>query len=152
MGGFEFTSCSSKKFERMAQETVDICLRMLKENNKSIDSTAIVSGTVYWLYIPYCLSGLLRTQFFWHNLSRNSCICITLYMSLMQQLYITGALKGHHLKGVYSPQDLYFPLTTLLAHPRWDLPVKCFTPMVSENKNTPKSRKSSFLGYYSSIH
>ena len=47
LGGFEFTSCSSKKFERMAQETVDICLRMLKENNKSIDSTAIVSGTVY---------------------------------------------------------------------------------------------------------
>ena len=39
-------------------------------------------------------------------------------MSQMQQLYITGALKGHHLKGVYSPQDLYFPLTTLSAHPR----------------------------------
>ena len=120
------------------------------KQQKYIYSTAIVSGTVYWLYIPYCLSGLLRTQFFWHNLSRNSCICITLYMSLMQQLYITGALKGHHLKGVYSPQDLYFPLTTLLAHPRWDLPVKCFTPMVSENKNTLKSMKSSLLGYYSS--
>ena len=88
-----------------------------------------------------------------HNFSdsrRNSCICITPYMSLMQQLYIPGALKAHHLKGVYSPQDLYFPLTTLLAHPRWDLPVKCLTPMVSENKNTLKRMKSSLLGDYSS--
>ena len=108
-----------------------------------------MSRTVYWLY-PIAFRDC-RVHNFCNNLSRNSCICITLYMSLMQQLYITGALKGHHLKGVYLPQDLYFPLTTLLAHPRWDLPVKCFTPMVSENKSTLNKRmKSSLLGYYSS--
>ena len=27
--------CSSKKFERMAGEAVDVCLRVLKESNKS---------------------------------------------------------------------------------------------------------------------
>ena len=28
--------CSSKKFKRMAQEAMDICLRVLKESNKQI--------------------------------------------------------------------------------------------------------------------
>ena len=40
VGGFEFT-CSSKKFERMAREAMDVCLLMLKESNK-IGSTASV--------------------------------------------------------------------------------------------------------------
>ena len=108
-----------------------------------------MSGTVYWSY-PILPFGIVACTFS-PTTFLETAVCITPYMSLMQQLYITGALKGHHLKGVYSPQDLYFPLTTLLAHPRWDLPVKCFTPMVSENKNTLKKRmKSSLLGYYSS--
>ena len=120
---------------------------MLKESNKSRFHSHSVRNSV--LIISHIAFRDCRE----HNFSdsRNSCIFITPYMSLMQQLYITGALKGHHLKGVYLPQDLYFPLTTLLAHPRWDLPVKCFTPMVSENKSTLNKRmKSSLLGYYSS--
>ena len=32
VGGFH---CSSKKFERMAREAMDICLRVLKESSKS---------------------------------------------------------------------------------------------------------------------
>ena len=119
---------------------------MLKESNKSRFHSHSVRNSV--LIISHIAFRDCRE----HNFSdsRNSCIFITPYMSLMQQLYITGALKGHHLKGVYSPQDLYFRLTTLIAHPRWDLPVKCFTPMVSEKKNTLKRMKSSLLGYYSS--
>ena len=38
--------CFSKKFERMAGEAMDVCLRVLKESNK-VGSTATVSGTVY---------------------------------------------------------------------------------------------------------
>ena len=34
--------CTSTKFERMAREATDICFRVLKENNKSIGSTAKV--------------------------------------------------------------------------------------------------------------
>ena len=34
-GGVEFTEHSSKKFERMAREAIDICLPVLKESNKS---------------------------------------------------------------------------------------------------------------------
>ena len=39
----------SKKFERMARETMDVCLRVLKESNK-VGSTASVPGTVYSSY------------------------------------------------------------------------------------------------------
>ena len=42
--------CSSKTFERMARETMHVCLRVLKEINKE-GSTATVSGTVYWAYL-----------------------------------------------------------------------------------------------------
>ena len=112
-----------------------------------------MSGTVYWLY-PILPFGIVACSIFSTIFLKIACE-IAIYalhciMSLKQQLYITGALKGHHLKGVYSPQDLYFPLTTLSAHPRWDLPVKCFTPMVSENKNTLKNMKSCLLGSCSS--
>ena len=34
--------CTSKKFEKTAREATDICLRVLKEGNKNIGSTATV--------------------------------------------------------------------------------------------------------------
>ena len=95
-----------------------------------------MSGTAYWLYpiLPFRI------------------VASTIFPILEIAVYSSHRIchEGNHLKGLYSPQDLYFRLTTLLAHPRWDLPVKCFTPMVSENKNTLKRMKSSLLGYYSS--
>ena len=96
-----------------------LCLRMLKESNKSRFHSYSVRNSV--LIISHIAFRDCREHNFSDNLSRKSCICITPFVSLMRQLCITAALKGHHLKGVYSPQDLYFPLTTLLAHPRWDL-------------------------------
>ena len=43
VGGFLKVHCSSKKFERMAGEAMGVCLRVLKESNKSVGSTATVS-------------------------------------------------------------------------------------------------------------
>ena len=45
VGGFEFTVLS-KKFERMAREAMDICLRVLKESNKSRFNSYSVRSSV----------------------------------------------------------------------------------------------------------
>ena len=62
--GWFLVHCSSKKFDRMAREAVDICLRMLKESNKSRfdsysvrNSELIVSHTV----LPF---GIVACTFF----------------------------------------------------------------------------------------
>ena len=47
---------------------MDICLRVLKENNKSR-----FSGTVYWSH-PILPFGIVACTFFSDNVSRNSCI------------------------------------------------------------------------------
>ena len=53
---------SSKKFERMARYTMDLCLLLLKECNKSrLDSYRLRKCVDH---IPYHLSGLSRTHFF----------------------------------------------------------------------------------------
>ena len=56
--------CSSKKFERVVLEATDICLRVLKESNKSrFDSFSRYEQCID--HIPYYLSGLSRAHFFW---------------------------------------------------------------------------------------
>ena len=62
--GWFLVHCSSKKFDRMAREAVDICLRMLKGSNKSRfdsysvrNSELIVSHTV----LPF---GIVACTFF----------------------------------------------------------------------------------------
>ena len=45
VGGFEFT-VFSKKIERMAREAMDICLRELKESNKSRFDSYSVGNSV----------------------------------------------------------------------------------------------------------
>ena len=61
------------KFERMAQEAMDICLRVLKESNKSrFDSYSVKNKRID--HIPYYLSGDFGVHSFCDNLSRNSCI------------------------------------------------------------------------------
>ena len=53
--------CSSKKFERMVREATDICLRVLKESNKSrFDSFSPFEQCID--HIPYYLSGLLHAH------------------------------------------------------------------------------------------
>ena len=55
--------CSSKKFERMALEPMDICLGLLKESSKSkFDSYSRQEQCID--HIPYYLLGLSRTHFF----------------------------------------------------------------------------------------
>ena len=46
----------------MARKAMEVCLQVLKENKK-VDSTASVSGTVYLLF-SYFLSGLSGAHFF----------------------------------------------------------------------------------------
>ena len=66
--------CSSKKFEKMALEATDICLRVLKESNKSMfDSCSRQEPCID--HIPYFLWDC-RVHIFSDNLSRNSCMHI----------------------------------------------------------------------------
>ena len=61
------------KFERMTRESMDICLRVLKES-KNVGSTATVVRNSQCIdHIPYYLLGLSRALFS-DNLSRSSCI------------------------------------------------------------------------------
>ena len=54
---------SSKKFERMAREATDVCLRELKESNKSrCDSNSVREQCID--LIPYYLSGFSGAHFF----------------------------------------------------------------------------------------
>ena len=70
--GWFWVHCSSKKYERMAREAMDMSLRVLKESNKRrFDST--MSWTVYWSY-PILPFGVVVANFFSDNLSQNSCI------------------------------------------------------------------------------
>ena len=60
--GWLWGHCSSKKFERMVREATDICLRVLKESNKSrFDSFSRYEQCID--HIPYYLSGLSRAHF-----------------------------------------------------------------------------------------
>ena len=55
----------------MAQEAMDVCLRVLKESNKSRFDGYSVKNSID--HIPCYLLGLSRAHFS-DNLSRNSCI------------------------------------------------------------------------------
>ena len=72
--GWFLVHCFSKKFQRMAREAMDVCLRGLKESNKSrFDSYSVKNKCID--HIPYYLSGL-RVHSFCDNLSRNSCTLV----------------------------------------------------------------------------
>ena len=64
--GWFWVHCSSKEFERMAREAIEVCWRMLKESsNRRFDSVLIISHITF----RDC-----RVHIFSNNLSRNSCI------------------------------------------------------------------------------
>ena len=62
VGNTEFTQ-SSTKFERMAQEAMDVCLRALKESNKSIFDGYSVRNSLL-IISAYNISGLSRAHVF----------------------------------------------------------------------------------------
>ena len=63
---------SSKKFERMAREAMDVCFLVLKESNKSSFDSFSVRNSV--LIISQITFRNFRVHIFSDNLSRNSCI------------------------------------------------------------------------------
>ena len=51
-GGWVY--CSSKKFDRMAREAVEVCLRMLKENsNRRFDSYSVKNSVLIISHLPF---------------------------------------------------------------------------------------------------
>ena len=70
--GWFWVRCSSKKFERMAQEAVDVCLRVLKESNKRNFDNYSVRNSV--LIISLFTFRDCCVHIFADNLSKNSCI------------------------------------------------------------------------------
>ena len=62
MGGFEF-SFSQRNLKELARKAMGMCLRVLKESNKSrFDSDSRQEQCTD--HIPYYLSGLSRAHFF----------------------------------------------------------------------------------------
>ena len=57
----------------MAQEAVDVCLRVLKESNQRKFDSYSVRNSI--LIISYITFRDCRVHIFADNLSRNSCIC-----------------------------------------------------------------------------
>ena len=71
VGGFEFTVLQ-RNLKELARKAMEMCLRVLKESNKSrFDSYSRQEQCID--HIPYYLSELSRAHFS-DNLSRNSCI------------------------------------------------------------------------------
>ena len=70
MGGFEF-SVLQRSLKELARRAMEMCLRVLKESNKSrFDSYSRQEQCND--HIPYYLSGLSGAHFFRH--SRNGCM------------------------------------------------------------------------------
>ena len=61
--GWFLVHCSSKKFERMSREAMDLCWRVLKESNKSRLDSCRVSNSVFIISYACYLSGLSRAHF-----------------------------------------------------------------------------------------
>ena len=66
--------CSSKKFARMALDAMDVCLRMLKESDKSRLDRCSVRNSV--LIISHIIFRDCRVHIYSDSLSRNSCILL----------------------------------------------------------------------------
>ena len=78
--GWFWVHCSSKKVDRMAWEAIDICLRVVKENNKSRFDSYKVRNSV--LIISHITFQDCRVHISSDKLSRNSCICFSFVIVL----------------------------------------------------------------------
>ena len=70
--GWFSVHCFTNKFQRMAREAMDVCLRVLKESNKSRFDSYSVRNRV--LIISHITFRDCRVHSFYDNLSRNSYI------------------------------------------------------------------------------
>ena len=64
--GWFWVFCSSKKFERMAREAIDECLRVLKEsNNRRFDSYSVRNSVLIISHITFrdCSVHIFPTTF-----------------------------------------------------------------------------------------
>ena len=86
MGSFEFTVLQ-KKIERLAQEAMDVCLRVLEESNKSRFYSYSLRNSV--LIISHITFRDCRLRIFSDNLSRNSYID-------ERQLNLQDSKEGRH--------------------------------------------------------
>ena len=67
--GWLLIYCSSKKFERMAREAMDLCLRVLKESNKSrFDSYSVRNSVLIISHITF--RDCRVHTFFWQPFSK----------------------------------------------------------------------------------
>ena len=74
--GWFLVHCFSTNFQRMAREAMDICLRVLKESNKSrFDSYSVRNKS---LIISLITFRHCRVHSFCDKLSRNSCIQLSM--------------------------------------------------------------------------
>ena len=94
VGGFEFT-VFLKKFERMTQEAMDVCLWVLKESNKSRFDSYSVRNIV--LCISHITFRDCRVHIFSDNLPRSSCMLI-----LSTMMEIPWVLEGVNLFIIHS--------------------------------------------------
>ena len=102
---------SSKKFERMALEPMDICLRVLKDSSKSkFDSYSHQEQCID--HIPYYFSGLSLTHFF-----RKPFLEIA--------VYVTGQIWFQF--GIFSPS--WF----LISHGNQENPGKWYCELILVN-------------------
>ena len=70
--GWLWVHCFPKNFQRMARDAMDVCLRVLKESNKSrFDSYSVRNSA---LIISHITFRDCHVHSFSDNLSRNSCI------------------------------------------------------------------------------
>ena len=73
VGGFEFTILQ-RNLKKMAGEAMDLCLKVLKESNKTkFDSYSVRNSVLIISHITFrdCLVHIFLSSY---NLSRNSCI------------------------------------------------------------------------------
>ena len=111
--GWFSVHCFSKKFQRMAREAMQICLPVLKETNKSrFDSYSVRNKCID--HIPYYLSAC-RVHSFCDNLSRNSCMLITVVSALTPVQGII--LRKHHKVSNVVLDDGIQSLTSFFSFP-----------------------------------
>ena len=71
--GWFWAHYSSKKFEIVAREAMDVCVRMLNFSNKSRFVSYSTSGTVYWSY-PILSFGIVACTFCPTTFLQNICV------------------------------------------------------------------------------
>ena len=97
--GWFLIHCFSKKFQTMAREAMDVCLRVLKESNKSRFDSYSVRKSV--LIISHITFRDCRVHSFSDNLSRNSCICAPKrpYICVTNKHAVYAVTKSRRIRG-----------------------------------------------------